>query len=69
MCSAPTCRAFSEEDLDISLTGNRLTVSGKREQEKHEQSDTYYARSARTAASAGRSRFPTAPTRENVAPT
>ena len=32
-----------EEDLDISLTGNRLTISGKREQEKHEQGDTYYA--------------------------
>lgn len=32
-----------EDDLDISLTGNRLTISGKREQEKHEQGDTYYA--------------------------
>jgi HSP20 family protein len=32
-----------EEDLEISLTGNRLTISGKREQEKHEQGDTYYA--------------------------
>jgi HSP20 family protein len=31
-----------EEDLEISLTGNRLTISGKREQEKHEQGDTYY---------------------------
>jgi len=32
-----------EEDLEISLTGNHLTISGKREQEKHEQGDTYYA--------------------------
>lgn len=31
-----------EEDLEISLTGNRLSISGKREQEKHEQGDTYY---------------------------
>jgi HSP20 family protein len=31
-----------EEDLDISLTGNRLTVSGKRETESVEQTDTYY---------------------------
>jgi HSP20 family protein len=32
-----------EEDLEISLTGNHLAISGKREQEKHEQGDTYYA--------------------------
>jgi len=32
-----------EEDLEIALTGNHLTISGKREQEKHEQGDTYYA--------------------------
>ena len=32
-----------EEDLEISLTGNRLAISGKREAEKHEQGDTYYA--------------------------
>jgi HSP20 family protein len=31
-----------EEDLEISLTGNRLAISGHREQEKHEQGDTYY---------------------------
>jgi len=30
-------------DLDISLTGNRLTISGRREQERHEQGDTFYA--------------------------
>jgi HSP20 family protein len=32
-----------EEDLDISITGNRLTVSGKREDEKKEEGDRYYA--------------------------
>ena len=32
-----------ETDLDITITGNRLAVSGKRESEKVEQSDTYYA--------------------------
>ncbi len=32
-----------EEDLEISLTGNRLTVSGKREEEKHEDDDRFYA--------------------------
>jgi HSP20 family protein len=31
-----------ESDLEVSLTGNRLTVAGKRESEKREQSDTYY---------------------------
>lgn len=32
-----------EEDLDITLTANRLTVSGKREEEKREEEDRYYA--------------------------
>ena len=32
-----------ESDLEISLTGNRLTISGRREQERHEQGDTFYA--------------------------
>jgi HSP20 family protein len=32
-----------EKDLEISLTGTRLSISGHREQEKHEQSDTFYA--------------------------
>ena len=31
-----------DEDLDVSLTGNRLTISGHREQETREQGDTYY---------------------------
>jgi len=32
-----------EADLDVTLTGNRLTVSGKRESEKREHTDTFYA--------------------------
>jgi len=32
-----------ESDLDITVTGNRLTVSGKREAEKQEQTDRYYS--------------------------
>jgi len=35
---------IKEKDLDISMTGNRLTISGKRETEKVENTDTYYAR-------------------------
>jgi HSP20 family protein len=31
-----------EQDLDVSLVGNRLTVSGKRESEKEEHNDTFY---------------------------
>jgi HSP20 family protein len=30
------------KDLDVKLTNNRLTVSGKREAEKSDKSDTYY---------------------------
>jgi HSP20 family protein len=32
-----------EPDLDISLTGNRLTVSGKREAEERHEGETYFA--------------------------
>ena len=32
-----------EEDLDVSLTGNQLTISGHRERETREQGETYYA--------------------------
>jgi len=32
-----------KSDLDVSVTGNRLTVSGKREAEKEEKEETYYA--------------------------
>lgn len=31
-----------ESDIDVSLTGNRLNISGKRDSEKEEKSDTYY---------------------------
>ncbi len=31
-----------EKDLEIALTGNRLTVSGKREEEKREEGECYY---------------------------
>lgn len=32
-----------EKDVDISLTGNVLTISGKREQEHREEGDQFYA--------------------------
>jgi HSP20 family protein len=32
-----------EEDLDVAVTGNRLTVSGKREAEEKQECETYYA--------------------------
>src|SRR5438067_857911 len=38
-CDLP---GVKEDDLDISLTGNRLTVSGKREDEKRDEGDQYY---------------------------
>ncbi len=31
-----------ESDLDITLTGDRLTISGKRETERQEESDRFY---------------------------
>jgi HSP20 family protein len=31
-----------DEDLDISLTGDRLTVSGTREEEQRDEGDTYF---------------------------
>jgi len=34
---------IEEKDLDLTLTGNRLTVSGKREAEERHESETYYA--------------------------
>jgi HSP20 family protein len=34
---------LKEKDLDISLTGNRLTVSGTREEEKKEEDERFYA--------------------------
>src|SRR5688572_5716714 len=35
---------IKEKDLEITMTGNRLTISGKRESEKEERADIYYAR-------------------------
>jgi HSP20 family protein len=32
-----------EKDLEVTLTGNRLTVTGRREEEKEEKGTTYYA--------------------------
>jgi HSP20 family protein len=32
-----------DEDLEISLTGSRLTVSGRREEEKRQEDERYYA--------------------------
>jgi len=34
---------IQEKDVDVTMTGNRLTVTGKREQEKEDKSDRYYA--------------------------
>jgi HSP20 family protein len=33
---------MKESDIDVSLTGNRLTISGKRDEEKKQETDTYY---------------------------
>ncbi len=33
---------IKEQDLDLSLSGNRLTVSGKRDTEKEDTGETYY---------------------------
>ena len=35
---------LKEEDIEITMTGNRLTISGKREADKEENTDVYYAR-------------------------
>ena len=34
---------IEEKDLELTLTGNRLSVSGKREAEKREENGTWYA--------------------------
>lgn len=31
-----------ESDIEVTMTGNRLSISGKREEEKKEQTDTFY---------------------------
>ncbi|HVY48102.1 MAG TPA: Hsp20/alpha crystallin family protein [Minicystis sp.] len=33
---------MKENDINVLLTGNRLTISGKREAEREEKGDTYY---------------------------
>jgi HSP20 family protein len=33
---------FAEKDLEISLTGNRFTLAGKREEERREEKETYF---------------------------
>lgn len=33
----------AESDLDVNFQGNKLRISGKRESEKEEKTDTYYA--------------------------
>jgi HSP20 family protein len=33
---------IKDKDLEVTMTGNRLNVSGKREEEKEEKSDRYY---------------------------
>jgi HSP20 family protein len=33
----------NEKDIDISLTGNRLTISGKRDVEEHHENDRFFA--------------------------
>ena len=35
---------IKEKDLEITMTGSRLTISGRREAEKEENTDIYYAR-------------------------
>jgi HSP20 family protein len=32
-----------ESDLEVTVAGNRLTIAGKREAEKEDKNDTYYA--------------------------
>jgi HSP20 family protein len=34
---------IKDADLKVSLTGNRLTIAGKRDEEHKEEKDTYYA--------------------------
>jgi HSP20 family protein len=45
---------IKEKDLELSTTGNRLTLSGKREEERHEDTATYHA-SERSCGSFSRS--------------
>jgi HSP20 family protein len=33
---------LNEQDLEVSLTGNRLSITGKRDAEKEDKTDTFY---------------------------
>ena len=33
---------IKEQDLEVDVAGNRLTISGKREEEKEDKNDTFY---------------------------
>ncbi|HVX95554.1 MAG TPA: Hsp20/alpha crystallin family protein [Polyangia bacterium] len=33
---------IKEQDIEVSVTGNRLTINGRRDAEKEEKSDTFY---------------------------
>jgi HSP20 family protein len=35
---------MKEKDIEVTMTGNRLTISGKREADEEENTDIYYAR-------------------------
>lgn len=41
-CFKADVPGVKESDIEVTMTGNRLTISGKRESEKKEQTDTYY---------------------------
>jgi HSP20 family protein len=34
---------IKEQDVEVNIAGNRLTISGKREAEKEDKNETYYA--------------------------
>jgi HSP20 family protein len=34
---------IKEKDLEIATTGNRITLTGKRDEERHEETATYYS--------------------------
>lgn len=34
---------MKDKDVEVAMTGNRLTIKGKREEEKKEEKDTYYS--------------------------
>jgi len=36
------CPGIKEQDIEVNVTGNRLTITGKREMEQQDKTDTYY---------------------------